>query len=193
MNDKGTKGAEKWSLNHELSSVRFIAKQKRLNIEVPRKWSRLMIISTGNFSSEVSQRLLEALPSLLSGSWKWLSTLTAFVFSGNFDASLPFTLLQAAKLSPTLVNAGPWKLWKRWLATMCVGKAQNNPMQCRLHCALSSGELGTHISKYDWSWEITNAVMRLLSDLGPLLGWRSLGRLMQTVSSPRKRSSFFES
>lgn len=69
MNDKGTKGAENLSLNHELSSVRFIVKQRRLNIEVTRKWSRLVIISTTNFSSGVSQRLLEALPSLLlSGS-----------------------------------------------------------------------------------------------------------------------------
>lgn len=69
MNDKGTKGAENLSLNHELSSVRFIVKQRRLNIEVTRKWSRLVIISTANFSSGVSQRLLEALPSLLlSGS-----------------------------------------------------------------------------------------------------------------------------
>lgn len=102
-------------------------------------------------------------------------------FQAN-DASLPFTLLQAAKLSPTLVNEGPWRLWKSWLATMCVGKAQSSPMQCSLRCALSSGKLDTHISKNEWGWEIRNTVMRPLSDLDCLLGWRSLRRLMQTWS-----------
>lgn len=65
---------------------------------------------------------------------------------------------------------------------MCVGKAQSSPVPCRLRCALSSGKLDTHISKNEWGWEIRNTVMRPLSDLDCLLGWRSLRRLMQTWS-----------
>lgn len=68
MNDEGTRGAEKLSLNPELSSASSIAKQ-RMNSEQPRKWGGLVSLSTKNFSSGVSWRFSEV-PSglLLAGS-----------------------------------------------------------------------------------------------------------------------------
>lgn len=69
MNDEGTRGAEKLSLNPELSSASSIAKQRRMNSEQPRKWGSLVSLSTKNFSPGVSWRVSEV-PSglLLAGS-----------------------------------------------------------------------------------------------------------------------------
>lgn len=65
MNDESTRGAEKLSLNPELSTVSFIAKQRRMNSEHPRKWGRLVSLSTKNFSSGVSWKLFKALLGML--------------------------------------------------------------------------------------------------------------------------------
>lgn len=93
MNDEGTRGAEKLSLNPELSSMNFIAKQSRLNSEHPRKWGRLVSLSTKNFSSGVSWRLFKALLGMLLAGRSGrltrfkgvLHSQTDFVFSGNWS------------------------------------------------------------------------------------------------------------
>lgn len=58
VNDEGTRGAEKSLLNPELSSVSFIATQRRLKSEHPRKQGRLVSLLTENLSSRTSWRAL---------------------------------------------------------------------------------------------------------------------------------------